>query len=299
MKRHLSGVIAVLMAAAFAQSCGNDIEFDACGQIDAVQVTLSAENSGKIISLKVEEGDKVAAGQVLGAIDSLQSFLQIDELRHRIESAEARMVDIKRQGEPNQAQLASLKNDLNRYSSLLQSNAATQKQVDDIKDKITMLEAQIAAQNQSWERSNAGVRAEITTYETQMAQRQDQLSKCRIVVPVSGTILAKYAEEGESVTTGKPLLKIADMDNVFVRAYLTTAQLANYKLGDTVTVIPDDGSDSPKQYEGRLVWISDQAEFTPKNIQTRDERADMTYAVKVTVPNDGYLRLGMYAYIRK
>jgi len=294
----LCGISALAIAAAF-QACSNDIEFDACGQIDAVQVTLSAENSGKIISLNVEEGDKVVTGQILGAIDSLQSYLQISELEHRIESAGARMIDIQSQSEPNKAQLKSLKNDLTRYSNLLQNNAATQKQVDDIKDRITLLEAQTAAQNQSWERNNAGVKAEIGTYETQVAQRRDQLSKCRITVPVSGTVLSKYVEAGESVTTGKPMLKIADMDKVFVRAYLTTSQLAGYKLGDTVTVIPDDGTDSPKQYEGRLVWISDQAEFTPKNIQTRDERADMTYAIKVVIPNDGSLRLGMYAYIRK
>jgi len=297
-KIFICGLSALAITAAL-QSCSNDIEFDACGQIDAVQVTLSAENSGKIISLSVEEGDKVVTGQVLGAIDSLQSYLQISELEHRIESAGARMIDIERQSEPNKAQLKSLKNDLTRYTNLLQSNAATQKQVDDIKDRITLLEAQIAAQKQSWERNNAGVKAEITTYQTQIAQRRDQLLKCRIVVPVNGTVLSKYVESGESVTTGKPMLKIADVDNVFVRAYLTTSQLAAYKLGDTVTVIPDDGTRSPKQYEGRLVWISDQAEFTPKNIQTRDERADMTYAVKVVIPNDGSLRIGMYAYIRK
>lgn len=292
-------IFTALIASFALVSCKKDIQFDACGQIDAVQVVVSAESAGKILSLDVEEGDKVCEGSILGAIDSMQIFLQIQELRQRTEGAQARLVDIKRQGQPNLNQLASLENDLARYNKLLQNNAATQKQVDDIQDKIAILKAQIDAQNQSWERGNSNVRSEIEVYGIQLAQKEDQLRKCRITVPVSGTVLTKYAEQGESVVSGKPLFKIADMDNIFVRAYFTTAQLAGMKIGDELSVIPDDGSDSPVEYKGRLTWISDQAEFTPKNIQTRDERADMVYAVKVAVPNNGELRLGMYAYIRK
>lgn len=291
---------AVVLAAAIAsQSCRNEIEFDACGQIEATQITVSAESSGKILSLDIEEGDSLGEGRIVGAIDSVQTVLQIQELRHRIEGARARMVDIRRQGEPNRNQLASLEKDLARYSNLLQSNAATQKQVDDLKDKIAILKAQIEAQTQSWERGNKGVEAEISSYQIQLAQREDQLAKCRITAPASGTVLTKYAQKGESVTVGKPLFKLADMSNAYVRAYFTTSQLAGLKVGDIVTVIPDDGSASPKTYQGRISSISSQAEFTPKNIQTRDERADLVYAVKVSVPNDGNLRLGMYAYIRK
>ena len=291
----------IMMAASLTvcSSCNKNIEYDACGQIDAVQVTVSAESNGRILSFDLEEGDKVSAGDIVGYLDSLQVSLQISELKHRIAGAQSRMVDLKRQSEPNLNQLASYESDLERYTNLLNSNAATQKQVDDLKDKIEILKAQISAQNQSWERGNSGVASEIRTYEVQLAQREDQLSKCRITVPVNGTVLTKYAQAGESVTTGKPLFKIADMDNIYVRAYFTTEQLAGVKLGDRMTVIPDDGTASPKQYEGRLVWISDQSEFTPKNIQTRDERADLVYAVKVAVPNDGSLRLGMYAYVRK
>lgn len=299
MKRQTIIILAVFSAAAIVSSCRKDIDFDACGQIDATMVTVSAESSGKILSLDVEEGDVVTSGQVLGAIDSVQTSLQLVELRRRISSAEARLVDIPCQSEPNNNQLASLENDLARYTKLLQNNAATQKQVDDLSDKIAILKAQISAQKQSWERGNAGVHAEISTYEAQLSQKEDQLAKCRITVPVAGTVLAKYAEAGESVTVGKPLFKIANLDNVFVRAYFTTEQLAGMKIGDPVTVIPDDGSASPKKYEGRLTWISDQSEFTPKNIQTRDERADMVYEVKISVPNDGTLRIGMYAYIKK
>lgn len=295
---HILFVLAALLTLSL-QSCGNEISFDACGQIEATQITVSAETGGKILSLDIMEGDNVTEGQLLGAIDSTQTILQIQELRQRMSGARSRVVDIKRQSEPNNNQLASLEKDLVRYTNLLNNNAATQKQVDDIQDKIKVLKAQMSAQAQSWERGNESVNAEMSTYEVQLAQKEDQLSKCRIVAPVSGTILTKYAEKGESVTTGKPLFKLADLDNVFVRAYFTTVQLADLKIGDTVTVIPDDGSSSPKELKGRVASISSQAEFTPKNIQTRDERADMVYAVKVFVPNDGTLRLGMYAYIRK
>lgn len=295
----LSFISAVSFAATLTLSCNNDITFDACGQIEATQVTVSAESNGKILDLNIQEGDQVKEGQLLGAIDSMQTTLQIRELKKRMEAAQTRMVDIKSQSEPNANQLASLEKEYVRYTNLLQKNAATQKQVDDLKDKIAVLKAQIAAQKQSWTRGNNGVGIEMGMYEVQIAQREDQLAKCRIVAPVSGTVLTKYAEKGESVTAGKPLFKLADLDKVFVRAYFTSSQLADIKLGDSVKVIPDDGSDSPKEYEGRITYISGQAEFTPKNIQTRDERADMVYAVKVAVPNDGRLRLGMYAYVRK
>lgn len=171
--------------------------------------------------------------------------------------------------------------------------------MDDISSQIDVLKSQIAAQKQTWERNNSSVQSEISTYEIQIAEKQDQLSKCRICSPVSGTVLTKYANEGESVTSGKPLFKLANLSETYVRAYFTTSQLGTLKLGDELTVIPDDGSASPKEYRGRVIWISSQAEFTPKDIQTRDERADLVYAVKVAVPNDGTLRLGMYAYVRK
>lgn len=292
-------LLAILALSTMLQSCGNDIKFDACGQIEATEVTVSAESNGKILDLNLEEGDRVEAGQMIGGIDSVQIVLQIRELKERMEGAKSRMVDIKRQSEPNVSQLASLEKDLARYSKLLESNAATYKQVDDIKDKIAILKAQISAQTQSWERGNSSVNSDMSTYGIQLAQKEDQLSKCRIITPVTGTVLTKYVEKGETVTTGKPLFKVADLDNVYVRAYFTTSQLSGMKLGDTVTVIPDDGTASPKEYEGRITSISSQAEFTPKNIQTRDERADMVYAVKVALKNDGDIRLGMYAYVRK
>lgn len=293
-----SGLVFAALALVTA-GCGKNIEYDACGQVDATQVTVSAENAGRVLSMAVEEGEEVTAGQLLGALDSVQTYLQIMELRERIAGSSSRLVDIKKQGQPNLNQLENLQNEYERYSKLLEGNATTRKQVDDLTDKIAVLKAQIAAQTQSWERGNASVRSEVQGYEIQLARLEDQLAKCRIVAPVSGTVLTRYAETGEFVTLGKPLFKVADLDQMYVRAYFSSVQLSGLKLNDTVTVIPDDGTASPKRIQGRVIWISEQSEFTPKNIQTRDERADLVYAVKVAVPNDGTLRLGMYAYVRR
>ena len=293
-----SGLVFAALALV-AAGCGKNIEYDACGQVDATQVTVSAENAGRVLSMAVEEGEVVTAGQLLGALDSVQTYLQIMELRERIAGSSSRLVDIKKQGQPNLSQLENLQSEYERYSKLLEGNATTRKQVDDLTDKIAVLKAQIAAQTQSWERGNASVRSEVQGYEIQLARLEDQLAKCRIVAPVSGTVLTRYAETGEFVTLGKPLFKVADLDQTYVRAYFSSAQLSGLKLNDTVTVIPDDGTASPKRIQGRVIWISEQSEFTPKNIQTRDDRADLVYAVKVAVPNDGTLRLGMYAYVRR
>lgn len=282
-----------------AAGCGNrEIEFDACGQIDATDVTVSAESSGRILSLDIEEGDRLTAGQMLGAIDSAQIWLQKKELQERKDGAKARIVDIESQIAPSMAQLENLRKDHERFAALLSKDAGTRKQLEDNESQIAVLEGQIAAQRQTYGQNNDATMSEIGMYDVQIAQREDQLSKCRIMSPINGTVLTKYAEAGETVVSGKALFKIADMDRLFVRAYFTTAQLASLAVGDKVTVIPDDGTNSPKEYEGTVTWISDEAEFTPKNIQTRDERADMVYAVKVSIENDGNLRLGMYAYVK-
>lgn len=295
MRRMIIAAAALLAVA----GCGKkNIEFDGCGQIDATKVTVSAESNGKLLSLTVQEGDRLEKGELTGVIDSVQTYLQKEELIRRKEGALTRIVDIPLQMKPMEDQLANHEVDLKRFRALLKSNAGTQKQVDDMEAQIAILKGKIAAQKVSYANGNAGIENEIGTYEVQIAKAMDQLSKCRVVSPVSGTVLTKYAEEGEMVIVGKPLYEVADLDNVYVRAYFSTEQLAGVKLGDKVAVIPDDGTDSPKQYEGIVTWISSDAEFTPKNIQTRDERADMVYAVKVSVRNDGFLRLGMYAYVK-
>lgn len=298
MKSH--AVNAALAAAAFlsAAGCGmREPDYDACGQINATEVIVSAESSGRIIGFSVTEGDRLKAGECAGQIDSVQTWLQKEELLSRKKSAEVKLVDMECQTRAQYARLENLKNELKRSRDLLEKDAGTQKQVDDLESEISVLEGQIAAAEQNYRQNNESVRAEMATLDVQIAQAGDKLRKCRIIAPVSGTVLEKYAEEGESVTSGRQLFKIADMDNLYVKAYFSSARLADLHVGDTVKVIPDDGTAKPEEYEGRVTWISAEAEFTPKNIQTRDERADLVYAVKVAVRNDGGLRLGMYAYV--
>ena len=276
---------------------GKTPDFDACGQIDATEVTVSAESNGRIVKLDIEEGDRLSKGECRGHIDTVQISLQRDELVLRRKSAEIKRVDIECQTEAQYARLANLETDLKRFRDLLAKDAGTRKQVDDIEAEIAVLKGQIAAAEQNYRQNNENIDSETNTIDVQIAQTEDMLEKCRIKSPIAGTVLTKYAEAGEMVTTGKPLFKVADMDDLYVRAYFTTAQLSKLELGDSVTVIPDDGTREPDRYEGKVTWISDEAEFTPKNIQTRDERADLVYAVKIAVRNDGRLKLGMYAYI--
>ena len=272
-------------------------DFDACGQIEATEVLVSAEANGRIVSLQLTEGDKLTAGKEIGAIDSVQTYLQKKELLRKKSNAQTKLVDIDRQLASQYAHLKNLRTDYERYKALEAKDAATQKQVDDLLSQIAVAEREISAKKQTYEQNNAGIREEIALYDIQIAEKNDQLNKCRIVAPTHGTVLTKLAEEGELVTAGKSLFKLADMEQVYVRAYLTTAQLADIKLGDSAQVTIEDGTDNPRQYNGQLVWIADEAEFTPKNIQTKDERADLVYAAKIALQNDGYLKLGMYAYV--
>lgn len=298
MKRIVTNTAAIAAAAAALVSCRMKTpDFDACGQINATEVTVSAESNGRLISLDIEEGDKLAGNQYVGCIDSVQTYLKKEELISRKESALVKKVDIECQTEAQYARLANLETDLKRFRDLLAKDAGTRKQVDDIEAEIAVLKGQIAAAEQNYRQNNENIDSETNTIDVQIAQTEDMLEKCRIKSPIAGTVLTKYAEAGEMVTTGKPLFKVADMDDLYVRAYFTTAQLSKLELGDSVTVIPDDGTREPDRYEGKVTWISDEAEFTPKNIQTRDERADLVYAVKIAVRNDGRLKLGMYAYI--
>lgn len=298
MKKQIFYVATAAALLALGSCTDRSREFDACGQIEATEVVVSAEANGRIIALQVTEGDKLTAGEVVGVIDSVQTYLQKEELVRKRSNTQTKWVDIDRQLASQYTQLNKLKSDHERYQALEAKDAATRKQVDDLVSQIAVTEREIAAQRQNYERNNAGIREELALYDVQIAEKDDQLSKCRIVAPIDGTVLTKFAEAGELVTSGKSLFKLADLKQVYVRAYLTTAQLAEVKLGDTVQVTIEDGTDKPRTYEGRLVWIADEAEFTPKNIQTKDERADLVYAAKIALDNDGYLKLGMYAYVR-
>ncbi|HIX27305.1 MAG TPA: efflux RND transporter periplasmic adaptor subunit [Candidatus Barnesiella excrementigallinarum] len=297
MKHKIVYATTAVAALIFGSCSDRTREFDACGQIEATEVLVSAEANGRIVSLQLSEGDKLEAGKEVGAIDSVQTYLQKKELIRKKANAQTKLVDINRQLASQYAHLKNLQTDYDRYKALEAKDAATKKQVDDIVSQIAVTEREISAKKQTYERNNTGIQEEIALYDVQIAEKDDQLNKCRIVAPIDGTVLTKFAEEGELVTSGKSLFKLADMNQVYVRAYLTTAQLADVKLNDEVKVTIEDGTNTPRQYDGRLIWIADEAEFTPKNIQTKDERADLVYAAKISVKNDGYLKLGMYAYV--
>ncbi len=272
-------------------------EFDACGQVEATEVMVSAESNGRIVRLDLTEGDRLRKGAVVGVIDSVQTFLQKQELLRKKANARTKQVDIRRQLASQYERLNNLRVDYERYRILEAKDAGTRKQVEDLASQIAVAEREIAAQKQTYERNNAGIKEEMELYDVQIAEKEDQLAKCRILAPIDGVVLTKFAETGEMVTAGKSLFKMADMNQVYVRAYLTTPQLSEVKLGDSLRVTIDDGTKNRRSYTGKLIWIADEMEFTPKNIQTKDERADLVYAVKIALRNDGYLKLGMYAFV--
>lgn len=272
-------------------------EFDACGQVEATEVMVSAESNGRIVRLDLTEGDRLRKGMVVGVIDSVQTFLQKQELLRKKANARTKQVDIRRQLASQYERLNNLRVDYERYRILEAKDAGTRKQVEDLASQIAVAEREIAAQKQTYERNNAGIKEEMDLYDVQIAEKEDLLAKCRIVAPIDGVVLTKFAEAGEMATAGKSLFKMADMNQVYVRAYLTTPQLSEVKLGDSLRVTIEDGTKKQRSYTGKLIWIADEMEFTPKNIQTKDERADLVYAVKIALRNDGYLKLGMYAFV--
>lgn len=288
------GVAGMMLA-----SCGgNDLEFDASGIFESTEVVVSSEASGKILSLEVEEGDVLDAGQLVGSVDSLQLYLKKLQLQANVRSIGSRRADIAKQVAATQEQIAKAEKERKRFLNLLEQQAGTQKQVDDIESQLEVLKKQLAAQLSTLQNTNQGVSEESDAVSIQVMQVEDQLDKCRITAPLRGTVLAKYAEAGEVTASGKPLFKLADMEQVYLRAYVGAEQLTQVKLGQAVKVYADYGEEDRREYDGRITWIASQAEFTPKTIQTRDERANLVYAVKIAVKNDGFLKLGMYGEVK-
>lgn len=291
MKKHLLYTTALLLLSACGSGKG---EFDASGTFEATEIIVSSEANGKLLQFNVEEGQQLVAANEVGYVDTLQLYLKKMQLLASGKAVSHKSMDINKQIAATREQISKAKYEKNRTANLLKSNAATQKQVDDIDSQIAVLEKQLAAQISTLQQGNASVTEESSAYEIQVAQLEDQLKKCHISSPINGTVLAKYAEPGELAATGKPLFKVADVENMFLRAYVTGGQLSQIKLGDKVKVYSDLGDDDRKEYEGTITWISDKSEFTPKTIQTRDERANLVYAIKIAIKNDGYLKIGMY-----
>lgn len=280
-------------------SCSNkDIKNDASGTFEATEIIVSAEANGSILAFDLQEGQTLKTAQIVGYIDSLQLYLKIKQLRASYSAVESRRPDVKTQVASILQQIETAKTEKLRIESLLKANAANQKQLDDINAQIAMLEKQFDAQKTALENTNRSIGGESSALEIQMAQLEDQLQKCRIISPIDGTVLVKYAEKGEFAAMGKPLFKIADTENMFLRAYITSGQLTKIKVGQKVKVLAEFGDKENKEYEGIVTWISDKSEFTPKTIQTQDERANLVYAVKIAVKNDGFLKIGMYGGIQ-
>ena len=280
-------------------ACGNgNGDYDASGTFESTEIIVSAEANGKIMRYNVEEGDLLKDGQEVGYIDTVQLYLKKMQLLTSVKSVQSRRSDIAKQIAATKEQIAKAEKEKKRNENLLKSNAATQKQVDDIDSQLAVLQKQLAAQISTLQNGNQSVTEESSAMEIQVAQVEDQLQKSHIISPISGTVLSKYAEAGELATQGKPLFKIADIENMYLRAYIIADQLTQMKLGQEVKVFADYGEDGKREYTGKVTWISDKAEFTPKTIQTRDERANLVYAVKIAVKNDGYLKIGMYGEVK-
>lgn len=293
--KYLFSAFFVVLAAA---SCKNgDGAVTASGTFEADEVTVSAEVSGKLLSLSVREGAEVRAGEVLGQVDSVSLYLTRLQLEQEIAALESSRPDTAAQLDVMRIQLENARHELDRLSRLLESDAATQKQYDDTEASVTVLEKQLISTESSLKRSLAGIEARIAGLKIQMEQTDDMLARCRIVSPVDGTVLSRYAHAGELASAGKPLFKVADLKHMFLRAYFTSGQLKDVALGQEVAVTADFGGGNVREYAGKVSWISAKSEFTPKSIQTDNDRENLVYAVKIAVENDGYIKIGMFGKV--
>ncbi len=281
----------------FATACKNENTFDASGSFEAVEVIISAEANGVLEVFNIEEGQVLPVGKLIGYVDSTQLYLKKKQLETQIVALLAKKPNIPVQLSALQEQLKTAEVEQQRITNLVKSDAATTKQLDDINAQIEIIKKQIDAQKSTLVISSEGINKDILPLQVQVEQLNDQLQKCKIINPINGTVLTKYAEQNEMAITGKALYKIADLSTIILRAYISSNQLAQVKLNQKVKVHTDDGSGGFKEDEGTITWISDKAEFTPKTIQTKEERANMVYTVKIKMPNDGVYKIGMYGEI--
>ena len=300
-------VIALLSACSSSQ-----LKHDAAGIFEADEVIVSSELGGKILQFKVNEGDLLKKDSVIAIIDALPFSLQQEQLEasvkalsEKTQNVEPQIKLLQDQISVQETQLANLQHERARIESLLQADAATAKQLDDInfqieslRKQIAVTQQQIAVQINNVQTQNRAILSESNPLQKQIAQLKDKEQRASIINPLNGTVLTKYAMEGEITSAGKAMYKVADLSSLILRAYISGTQLSEIKLGQTVKVFIDEGEKKYKEYAGIITMVSDKAEFTPKTIQTKDERANLVYAVKVVVKNDGYLKIGMYGEIQ-
>ncbi|MBP1672083.1 MAG: hypothetical protein H6Q22_1655 [Bacteroidetes bacterium] len=295
----IPALVLLATSAFFTLSCGGkDGEYDASGTFEATEIIVSSEANGKILSLDIVEGQQLEAGAPVGTIDSTQLYLKKRQLLTSVRGVEVRRPEYNKQIAATQQQIATQISEKARIERLVKAEAANQKQLDDINSSISVLQKQLEAQKSSLTTTTSGMSEDAAALMIQVDQLNDQLSKCRILSPIKGTVLVKYAEAGELTGSGKPLFKIADIENMILRAYITSDIITKLKLNQEVKVFADFGEKEMREYPGTIVWISDKAEFTPKTIQTKKERANLVYAVKIAVRNDGYIKIGMYGEVK-
>lgn len=291
--------IAMAFAATAVVSCGkSEKEYDATGVFETTEVTVSAEQNGTLLSMNINEGDRVEANSEAALTDTVQLYLKARQVGATRLVYAAQRPDVQKQVAATRQQLAKAREECNRYAALVSDGAANRKALEDAQSQLKVLQRQLEAQTSALGTQQSGLNAQMGTADVQKLQVADQLRKCHIKAPITGTVLEKYMERGEYAIAGKPLFKIADTDNMFLRAYITTKQLQQVKLGQSVTVFADYGDGNRKEYKGRVTWISAKSEFTPKTILTDDERADLVYAIKIAVKNDGGIKIGMYGEVK-
>jgi len=302
MKTNINSNIQLIIGLAFLlgfTSCAkSDSDFDAAGTFEATEVVVSSEAVGKIMQFDITEGQTIVENQIVGSIDSTQLYLKKRQLIATQKALQSRRPDIHKQIATLVQQISTAKSEQKRIENLVKANATNTKQLDDVNAQIAVLEKQLTATKSTLETTNNGISGDNEALQIQVEQLEDQLTKCRITSPITGTVLTKYAEKGELAVAGKALFKVADISNMVLRAYITNSQLTEIKIGQKVKVFADSNDDKQKEYDGTVNWISSKSEFTPKTIATRDERANMVYAVKIQVKNDGFLKIGMYGNVK-
>lgn len=273
-------------------------EMDASGVFETTEVIVSAKMAGEITILNIEEGQTLDSNTTVGMVDTVQLALKREQLMATLSATDSRKLNESRQLASLRQQISNAKAEQKRFMTLVAENAATQKQLDDINYNLQVLEKQLAATSEQIGSTNSSLNSQSMSIVSQVKQIDDQITNCLITCPINGTVLAKYAEQGEYATPGRALFKVGDIKRMKLRAYVTAPQVTTLKLGQKVKVYADLGKNERKEFAGTVEWISDEAEFTPKTIQTRDERSNLVYAVKVAVNNDGSIKRGMYGEVK-
>ena len=298
MKKRLLNIVLILITALLLACSNGNGDFDATGTFESEEVIVSSEAMGKLLKFDVEEGMILKQDQVVGLVDTTQLYLKKKQLESTIRSVLSKQPDIPTQLAAIQGQIATAEREKIRIENLVSSDAATTKQLDDINSQLDLLNKQYDATKSSLTITKQGMRSETLPLIAQVEQIQDQINKSIIRNPIDGTVLTRYAMQDEVTSNGKALYKIADLSEMILRAYINGDQLGQVKLDQKVKVFVDKGDGEQKELDGEIYWVSSKSEFTPKTIQTKDERANLVYAIKVKVKNDGYLKIGMYGEIK-